>query len=85
MVFWGDGREECPPQKAASTKASATHEGGASPAPTKERKRNSRRPEGRRYRGLEDGAGFGYVGVEFVDEVGVLLFDYAALEFHGEG
>ena len=33
----------------------------------------------------EDGAGFGYVGVEFVDEVGVLLLDYAAFEFHGEG
>ena len=38
-------------------------------------------------RGLveEDGAGFGYVGVEIVDYVGELLFDYAALEFHGEG
>ena len=27
----------------------------------------------------DDGAGFGYVGVEFVDCVGVLLLDYAAL------
>jgi hypothetical protein len=26
----------------------------------------------------DDRAGFGYVGVEFVDYVGVLLFDYAA-------
>ena len=26
----------------------------------------------------DDGAGFGYVGVEIVDEVGVLLLDYAA-------
>src|SRR5579859_747649 len=33
----------------------------------------------------DDGAGFGDVGVEFVDEVSVLLFDYTALEFHGEG
>ena len=46
---------------------------------------NRWRPEGRRYAGLEDGAGLGYVGVKFVDYVGVLLFDYAALEFHGEG
>jgi hypothetical protein len=34
--------------------------------------------EGRGYARLEDWAGFGYVGVEFVDYVGVLLFDYAA-------
>ncbi len=33
----------------------------------------------------DQGAGFGYVGVEFVDQVVVLLFDYAAFEFHGEG
>jgi hypothetical protein len=30
---------------------------------------------------LEDGAGFGDVGVEVFDEVGELLFYYAAAEF----
>jgi len=30
---------------------------------------------------LQDGTGFGYVGVEFFDLVVELLFDYAAAEF----
>ena len=34
---------------------------------------------------MDDGAGFGYVGVEFVDEIVILLFDDAAFELHGEG
>jgi len=36
------------------------------------------RPESRHDAGLEDGAGLGYVGVEFVDYVAVVFFDYAA-------
>src|SRR6266849_694638 len=79
--FWG--RRTGPPWNTTGTRAN--QEGGASPAPTKTRKKKERRPEGRRYGELEDGAWFGYVGVEFVDYFGVLLLDYAALEFHGEG
>ena len=34
---------------------------------------------------LEDGAGFGDIGVKRFDDGGVLLFDNAALELEGEG
>src|SRR5260370_18750061 len=34
---------------------------------------------------LQDGAGFGDVGVKRFDDGGVLLLDNAALEFEGEG
>jgi hypothetical protein len=34
---------------------------------------------------LEDGAGFGDIGVKGFDNAGVLLLNDAALEFEGEG
>jgi hypothetical protein len=85
MVFWGGDRR--PTEKMGDTVetvkavAEPPHSKGRGGDPSFVRAGT----EGRGYAGLEDGTGFGYVGVEFVDCVGVLLLDYAALEFHGEG
>lgn len=84
MEVW----DERPATMGGPTKARATQEGGASAAPTKARGNREHTQEWLCHRmGLveEDGAGFGYVGVEFVDYVGVLLLDHSAFEFHGEG
>ena len=75
-------------QEAAPTTARETQEGGK-PGPYRRKSERTGRPflcqvfvragtEGRRYAALKDRAGFGYVGIEIVDCIGELLFDYAA-------